>query len=73
MAVANVYDSQDVKCPFYKYEKERRLYCEAPIDEATLILAFQKKSGIERQREIFCCEHYEKCEIYRATLEKYED
>ena len=65
----------DAQCPFYKFDdlKKRRISCEGIIDNSTLALYFSRKSDYDTQLNVFCCEHYKKCEIYRMLMEKYEE
>lgn len=67
-----------VQCPFYTGKDERptgkKILCESPVPGSSLGLYFREKEAFQTQMRIFCCEHYEKCEIYRAVMEaKYSD
>ena len=63
------------KCPFYKFDdfKRRRISCEGIVDDSTLALTFQRKKDYDTQLDVFCCEHYRKCEVYSILMAKYED
>lgn len=66
----------DVQCPFYKFDdhQKRRIACEGIVDESTLALTYRHKKDYDTQLDVFCCEHYKKCEIYRMLMEeKYND
>lgn len=64
----------DVKCPFYKFDDgKRRITCEGIIEDSSLALIYHKKVDYETQIDVFCCEYYEKCEVYKLLMEKYED
>ena len=65
----------DAQCPFYKFDdfKKRRISCEGIVDNSTLALYFCRKKDYDTQLNVFCCEHYQKCEIYRMLMEKYEE
>lgn len=67
----------DVKCPFYlgrqTYASGKKLFCESPVPESKMTLYFPKKEGYLSQFQIFCCEHYKKCEIYRMVEQGYEE
>ena len=64
----------DVRCPFYKYDDGvKRITCEGIVEDSSLALIYRKKRDFETQIRVFCCEHYEKCEIYRILMEKYEE
>ena len=64
----------DAQCPFYKSDEDqkKRICCEGIVEESTLALTFLRKNAYKKQLEVFCCEHYKKCEIYRMLMEKYE-
>lgn len=64
----------DVRCPFYKYDDgKRRITCEGLIENSSLALIYQKKCDYEMQINTFCCEYFEKCEVYRILMDKYEE
>lgn len=68
------YRQVDVQCPFYKADDGyRRITCEGIIDDSSLALIYRRKRDYETQITVFCCEHYEKCEVYRMLMEKYDD
>ena len=63
-----------VRCPFYRSDDgQRHITCEGPTEESSLTLNFPRKSEFETQITVFCCEHYQNCEIYRMLMDKYED
>lgn len=67
----------DVQCPFFMGTEDvfsgKKLFCESPVPESNLTLYFRKKQEYQKQLQIFCCEHYKKCEIYRMVMTRYED
>ena len=69
--------SLEVQCPFYTGREDRfagkKILCESPVPGSALSLYFAQKCDYEAQMRIFCCQHYEKCEVYRAVMEKYAD
>jgi len=69
------YKQIEVQCPFYKYDDgKQRITCEGLVDASSLALIYQHKSDYETQMNVFCCEHYKKCEIYRMLMDaKYEE
>ena len=69
------YKQVAVRCPFYKYDDGKgRITCEGIVDDSSIALIYKHKCAYEMQVGIFCCEHFEKCEIYRMLMEaKYED
>ena len=63
-----------VRCPFYKQDDgKQRIVCEGPTDGCNLSLSYSRKADFETQITVFCCEHYEKCEVYRMLMDKYQD
>lgn len=63
-----------VRCPFYKRDDgRRRIVCEGIMDDSSICLTFQFDNLFKRQMETFCCEHYDRCEVYRMLIQKYED
>lgn len=77
MAHAN-FSQLEIQCPFYTGKEVigagKRILCESPVPGSNLGLYFREKEAYLQQMRIFCCEHYKKCEIYRAVMEaKYED
>ena len=64
----------DVKCPFYKFDDgRRRITCEGIVEDCSLALIYRRKSDYEKQIDVFCCEYYKNCEVYRMLMEKYEE
>ena len=66
---------RDVQCPFFKFDDERqkRIVCEGFVDQSSLALIYCRKKDYVKQLEVFCCEHYKKCEVYLALMKyKYE-
>lgn len=63
-----------VQCPFYKYDDgKQRITCEGLVDNSSLALIYSRRNDYETQINVFCCEHYKKCEVYRILMEKYEE
>lgn len=68
-----------VLCPFYQYDealnrqKAYKITCEGIVDGSTLILNYRRKGDFRTQLDVFCCEHFRRCEIYRMLMEKYEE
>ena len=68
----------DIQCPFYTGRDDahagKKILCESPVPDSNLGLYFREKEAYLTQMRIFCCQHYKKCEIYRAVMAaKYED
>lgn len=63
-----------VKCPFYRRDDGKaNIVCEGCGESRSVVLLYRYKSELLKQLQLFCCEHYQKCEIYRAIMEKYEE
>ena len=68
-----------VRCPFYMYDEcynKKRTYCitcEGLVDESTLTLKYKNKQDFRIQLETFCCEYFDRCEVYRMLMQKYEE
>lgn len=68
------YKQADVRCPFYKFDDgKRRITCEGIIADSSLALIYHNKQDYEKQIDVFCCQHYDKCEVYRLLMEKYDE
>lgn len=68
-----------VQCPFYRYDRcaNRKwtysITCEGLVDNSTITLSYCNKKDFRIQRGTFCCEWYERCEVYRMLMQKYEE
>lgn len=69
------YKQVEVRCPFYKYDDgKQRITCEGLVDDSSLSLIYRRKNDYETQINVFCSEHYKKCEVYRTIMSaKYEE
>ena len=67
----------DAQCPFFISsvgDQKRRITCEGIVDKSVLAWIFKRKKDFEKQLNVFCCEHYKKCEVYRMLMEyKYDE
>lgn len=66
-----------VKCPFYQYDEGssriHRITCEGIVDGSTLILNYRYKKDFRIQLDTFCCEYFDRCEVYRMLMQKYQE
>lgn len=63
-----------VRCPFYQSDDGKKsITCEGLIDDSYLVLLYRSKEDYRQQIELFCCEHYQRCEVYRMLMEKYQE
>lgn len=71
------YRQADIICPFFKSEnaKKHRITCEGPTDVTSIALMFHNAEADRLKHiEIFCENHYQYCEIYRAVQQaKYDE
>ena len=66
----------NVQCPFFKFDvwKQKRIVCEGFVDESSLALIYCRREDYDTQLQVFCCEHYKNCEVYRMLCEtKYDE
>lgn len=65
------------ECPFFrrgeKAKTGEKIYCESPVPGSSLSLYFRIRDDYNMQYNIFCCDHYEKCEVYRMVMASLED
>lgn len=73
------YDARAI-CPFYKYDDNvdvktfQRVICEGLVPDSTITLWFNDKRDRNIQVKTFCCEWFDRCEIYRMLMDsKYPD
>lgn len=62
-----------VECPFYKHDEGKRITCEGLTDKSSITLSYMRSRDYAIQFRTFCCEHYQRCEVYRMLLQKYEE
>ena len=64
----------EVRCPFYHHDDGyRKITCEGIVDDSSLSLNYRHKKDFEIQVTVFCCQHYENCEVHQMLMRKYED
>lgn len=74
MAPSGSFKQVDVRCPFYKYDDgRRRITCEGIVDKSSIAMIYITRTDFDIQLLSYCCKHYEKCEIYRVLMDKYEE
>lgn len=74
MPPSGSYRAVDVRCPFFKHDDGgHRIVCEGLVDRASISLSYERKRDYEIQIGTFCCEHYDKCEVYGILMKKYEE
>ena len=59
-----------IACPFYRMDDGKwKLTCEGIVDGSTISQNYRCKADLEQQIEVFCCDYYKNCEIYRMLME----
>lgn len=62
-----------VLCPFYKRDDDKTIVCEGIVEDSNICLRYRYEKLYRQQMELFCCDQYKKCEVYRMLMEKYQD
>ena len=62
------YESKDVLCPFYKYEKNGNLYCEGIYHNGGICQSFGGNAGKMAHKIRYCMDFvgYPTCPLYAA-------
>lgn len=71
--MANNFEDANVKCPFFSNTRNERIICEGITDECISVLKFENKNGLNRYKTRHCESNYEKCHLYKALEEKYDE
>lgn len=59
-----------IGCPFYRYDDgKRKIRCEGIVDDSNIVLDFKKREDYELHINIFCCDKYKNCEVYRMLMD----
>ena len=60
----------NVQCPFYLYDDGRnQICCEGLVKGSNLTQRYRKRCDMRQQMDIFCCDYYKNCEVYRMLME----
>lgn len=70
--MSSLWESQ-IGCPFYKNDEQHKIVCEGVGESESVILRFRFTQERNKQIRLFCAGDYEKCEVYRMIMEKYQD
>ena len=63
-----------VRCPFYKHADGRKVViCEGPFERSSVTTRFYRGAELRAHMRLLCESEYEKCPVYRAVYEKYDD
>lgn len=71
--MATTYKDVDILCPFFKELAPKGISCEGLTDDSIIKLWFNSPKSKDLHANIFCCNRYQNCEIYRMLEAKYED
>lgn len=66
----------DVRCPFFKRgdDERKQVVCEGFVPDSSLAQTYKRKVDYDNQINIFCCEYYKNCEVYRMLMaERFDD
>lgn len=66
------YISKNVRCPFYRKEKQNKISCEGVTKESSLNLIFPSIEKRKHYEERFCCADYKRCYIAHMLIDKWE-
>lgn len=70
--MATNYESANIRCPFYKRNESRKIGCEGVEEGSQLVTEYLTKERCKKKIRENCAGNYEKCEVYRMILQKYE-
>lgn len=63
----------EVKCPFYITDDgKEEIVCEGLVEDSRIALRYAERGDYRCQMQVFCCDRYTNCEIYRVLIEKEE-
>lgn len=65
--------TDEIKCPFFRNHERQVIACEGITDRCIVRLVFDTRDDRDTQERIFCSAAFEKCEIYRAVSEQYDN
>ena len=71
--IGNAWNDSDAKCPFFHEHTAITIACESPIPGSTVRMTFRGKTVKKTQYDVFCCNHYKNCELFRLVMEKYAE
>ena len=58
-----------VECPFYRFDNGSSfITCEGVVEGGSTRLYFPRKQDFEIHIDTFCCNHYDRCELFRALV-----
>lgn len=69
--MATDFRDQEVQCPYYHSQNKYTIRCEGIVPDTTTETHFRTTAGKEKHMEVWCCRHFERCEVYAAISEKY--
>ena len=64
-------ESEKARCPFYRWSgrKGHFIRCEGIACAKSVTVTYRGERQRTRQMAVFCQDHFERCEIYRAIAE----
>lgn len=59
------------KCPYYRYDEKKTIYCENLIADTNVHLRFNDAQAFVRHRKTFCLGDYNRCPLAQTLNRKY--
>lgn len=65
------YGNQDIQCPFYKKDEDKKINCEGAVTGICTQL-FRSKNKKDLYKNEYCCLNYKNCPYYTLLYRDYE-
>lgn len=62
----------DARCPFYKGELKKDVYCEGVLENSTTIVHLTSQTAAEDYKDLYCRCDWESCAIAKGLTTKYD-
>lgn len=59
-------ESPEVRCPYYKGERQSMIYCEGPLEGSCIHMAFGSGKGRRDYEKCFCMRKWQLCMVADA-------
>lgn len=56
-----------VKCPFWKGETDRAIFCQGLIEGEKMKRLFPTERAKQTQKVTYCCKHYQECKVFQIV------
>ena len=64
-------ESKHAKCPFYKGYSDSVIYCEGPLEQTLLHIAFGSADERRAYMIVYCNDKYQQCILHEPLQRKY--